>query len=164
MSGLKTFISTNILPVELGNIPTLIKGDRGDPFVYADLTPEQKESIRGLKGDKGDQGIQGIQGIQGERGLKGDTGEKGTKGDTGTKGDPGSLTVNANNQGEVFEYFNGLVNAESALREAAITGLVTSNKSIMDELVLSQQLKRLELQNSVNATVTKMKTLILAGL
>lgn len=164
MSGLKTFISTNILPVELGNIPTIIKGDRGDPFKYEDLTPEQKDGIRGVKGDKGDQGVQGIQGVQGERGLKGDTGEKGTKGDTGLKGDAGSLTINADNQGEVFTYFDGLVNAESALRESAITGLVASNKVIMDELVLSQQLKRLELQNSVNATVTKMKTLILAGL
>lgn len=163
MSGLKTFISTNILPVELGNIPTLIKGDRGDPFLHENFTPAQLEALK-VKGDTGERGPQGIKGDKGEIGLTGPQGEQGITGNTGIKGDPGSLTINADNQGEVFAYFDGLVNAESALREAAITGLVTSNKNIMDELVLSQQLKRLELQNSVNATVTKMKTLILAGL
>ena len=30
------------------------KGDKGDPFTYADFTPEQLASLKGDKGDKGD--------------------------------------------------------------------------------------------------------------
>lgn len=81
------------------------KGDKGEPFTYADFTPEQLASLKGAKGDKGDkgdkgnqgekgdkgeqgiQGEQGKQGIQGERGLQGIQGVQGEKGDKGDKGD-----------------------------------------------------------------------------
>ncbi len=89
------------------------KGDKGDPFIYSDFTPEQLEGLRGPqgeqgpqgiqgpkgdtgeqgpKGDKGDTGEQGPQGIQGEQGIqgpKGDTGEQGPKGDKGDTGEQG---------------------------------------------------------------------------
>lgn len=88
-------------------------------MTFADLTPEQKESLRGpqgAKGDKGDkgaagpkgdtglrgqdgaqgpagpQGLQGIQGPQGETGKQGPTGPagpQGPQGPTGPKGDKG---------------------------------------------------------------------------
>ena len=76
--------------------------------VFADLTPEQKESLKGEqgiqgpqgeqgpKGDQGEQGPkgdQGIQGEQGEQGPKGDTGEQGEQGPKGDKGDDGYTPV-----------------------------------------------------------------------
>lgn len=71
------------------------KGDKGDPFTYADFTPDQLEGLKGPKGDpgpKGDQGIQGIagpQGLQGVAGPKGDTGERGPQGLQGVAGPKG---------------------------------------------------------------------------
>ena len=83
------------------------KGDKGDPFTYADFTPDQLATLKGPKGDqgprgldgakgepgpKGDQGIQGVagsQGLQGQPGPKGDTGERGQQGPIGPKGDRG---------------------------------------------------------------------------
>lgn len=41
------------------------KGDKGDPFVYEDFTPEQLEALRGK------QGVQGIQGFRGGDGVDG---------------------------------------------------------------------------------------------
>ena len=35
----------------------LVKGEKGDPFTYADFTSEQLEALKGAKGDKGDTGI-----------------------------------------------------------------------------------------------------------
>ncbi len=93
------------------------KGDKGDPgekgvdgtVTFESLTPEQKESLRGISiksasvdtdgnltimfsdGDSEDVGnIMGPQGIQGPKGDKGDVGPqglKGDKGDVGPKGD-----------------------------------------------------------------------------
>lgn len=39
-------------------IPTIVgpQGDKGDPFVYEDFTPEQLAALKGEKGDKGDKG------------------------------------------------------------------------------------------------------------
>ena len=79
------------------------KGDKGDPFTYADFTPEQLAALKGEKGDKGDKGDRGETGAQGDpftysdftpeqldllKGEKGDRGDKGEKGDTGAQGDP----------------------------------------------------------------------------
>lgn len=81
------------------------KGDKGDPFTYADFTPDQLAALKGPKGDNGDQGIQGVpgpQGLQGEPGPKGDTGERGPqglqgpvgpKGDRGEKGEQGQQGI-----------------------------------------------------------------------
>lgn len=71
-----------------------LKGEKGADGVmtFADLTEEQKAS---LKGDKGDQGPQGDIGPTGPVGPKGDPGDKGDKGEQGDpgpqgeKGDPG---------------------------------------------------------------------------
>lgn len=99
------------------------KGDKGDPFTYADFTPEQLAALKGEKGDKGDAftyadftleqlaelkgekgdtgatgkqgetGPQGPQGIQGEKGDKGDIGETGPRGETGPQGPQGAPTT-----------------------------------------------------------------------
>ena len=45
-----------------------IQGEKGNPFTYADFTPDQ---LRALKGEKGDTGAKG------ERGLTGDKGDRG---------------------------------------------------------------------------------------
>ena len=77
------------------------KGDKGDKgadgtMTFADLTEEQKESLRGPqgipgpKGDKGNKGDTGAQGPQGIKGDKGDTGEQGPQGIQGPKGDKGA--------------------------------------------------------------------------
>lgn len=71
------------------------KGDKGDPFTYADFTEEQLLALKGPKGDtgaqgpKGDQGIQGIQGEKGETGATGPEGPQGLQGIQGPKGDKG---------------------------------------------------------------------------
>lgn len=74
------------------------KGDKGDPFTYADFTPDQLAALKGPKGDNGDQGLQGVpgqpgipgpQGPIGPVGPKGETGQQGPQGQPGPKGDRG---------------------------------------------------------------------------
>lgn len=87
------------------------KGEKGadGTMTFADLTEEQKESLRGpqgIQGEKGDTGPQGPQGPQGEKGadgtmtfedltdeqkesLRGPQGVKGEKGDPGATGPQG---------------------------------------------------------------------------
>lgn len=77
------------------------KGDKGDPFTYADFTPDQLAALKGPKGDqgvagpqgpvgpKGDTGVPGQQGPQGQPGPKGDRGEKGEQGAKGEQGPAG---------------------------------------------------------------------------
>lgn len=78
-----------------------MKGEKGDPFTYADFTAEQLALLKGEKGDTGEQGPQGekgdkgdaflyanftseqLEGLRGPQGIKGDTGAKGDKGDKG---------------------------------------------------------------------------------
>lgn len=64
------------------------EGPQGEPgFIkFEDLTPEQKEELRGPQGVPGKDGAPGPQGPQGEPGAKG---EKGDTGPQGPKGDPG---------------------------------------------------------------------------
>lgn len=75
------------------------KGDKGDPFTYADFTPDQLAALKGPKGDQGIQGVVGSQGLQGDPGPKGDTGERGPQGlqgqpgPKGDKGDPGQQGI-----------------------------------------------------------------------
>ena len=62
-----------------------LKGDKGDPFTYADFTAEQLEALKGPKGDKGEDGLSafniaqlnGFQGTYGEwlKSLKGEKGK-----------------------------------------------------------------------------------------
>lgn len=64
------------------------KGDKGDPFTYADFTPDQLAALKGPKGDQGIQGVAGPQGPQGPQGLKGEQGTPGPVGPVGPKGEP----------------------------------------------------------------------------
>ena len=64
------------------------QGDKGDPFTYADFTPDQ---LAALKGPKGDQGIQGVAGERGPQGLQGVAGQKGDTGETGPQGPVGPV-------------------------------------------------------------------------
>lgn len=66
-------------------------GEKGEPLTFADLTEEQKASLKGEKGDPGEKGEPGIQGIPGE---KGDPGEKGNPGEKGEQGEPGKDGAN----------------------------------------------------------------------
>jgi hypothetical protein len=114
-------LSTYATKAEVDAKVSTVTGQKGDPFTYADFTPDQLEGLKGPKGDKGepgpqgpkgdpgpkgDQGIQGIagpQGLQGVAGPKGDTGERGPqglqgqpgpmgpKGADGAKGEPGPV-------------------------------------------------------------------------
>lgn len=84
------------------------KGDKGDGFGYADMTPEQKEDLLGntdaaldaiaeLEQDYIDGApldvLKGEPGAKGDKGDKGDPGAQGAKGDKGDKGDPGDSYI-----------------------------------------------------------------------
>ena len=45
------------------------KGDKGDPFTYADFTPEQLAALKGAKGDAGAKGEKGDAGAKGADGV-----------------------------------------------------------------------------------------------
>lgn len=73
---------------------------KGEPFKYADFTPEQLEALKGPKGEPGLKGENGEQGPKGEPlrfeelteaqklELKGEKGDKGEPGTPGPKGEP----------------------------------------------------------------------------
>ena len=65
------------------------QGPKGDPFTYADFTPEQLEGLRGPQGPKGDTGAKGDKGETGAQGPKGETGERGPQGEPGIQGAAG---------------------------------------------------------------------------
>lgn len=67
------------------------KGDKGDDgFIrFEELTPEQKEELRGPQGIQGPQGETGLAGPQGARGPAGEQGPVGPQGEQGPKGDKG---------------------------------------------------------------------------
>lgn len=101
-------------------------------MTFADLTPEQKASLKGDKGDQGPQGIQGstgpqgIQGIAGPIGPQGLTGPKGEKGDKGDNGLAPKFAFTLENNGDLFVDIDyGTVDATAA---PAATAPV-SNKS-----------------------------------
>ena len=80
-------------------------------MTFADLTAEQKASLKGERGPQGPQGIQGAKGEQGIQGIAGPTGPQGLtgpKGDQGLKGDKGdnglspTLTFTLENNGDLF--------------------------------------------------------------
>lgn len=78
------------------------EGPQGEPgFIkFEDLTPEQKEELRGPQGVPGKDGApgpQGPQGLQGETGPQGPQGEKGDKGDPGPQGIQGPAGANGTN-------------------------------------------------------------------
>lgn len=95
-----------------------LKGDKGDPFTFADFTSAQLASLKGPQGPKGDSGEDGKNGesayqiailngfsgteaqwiasLKGEQGIPGETGEvgpQGPKGDTGLTGPKGDSYI-----------------------------------------------------------------------
>lgn len=68
------------------------QGPKGDSLTFNDLTPEQKEELRGPQGiqgepgKKGDKGDQGVVGPQGPQGIQGETGPQGEPGPAPIKG------------------------------------------------------------------------------
>lgn len=75
------------------------KGEKGNPFIYSDFTPEQLSGLKGPKGDIGPVGITGAVGPTGAKGAIGPIGPagsqgvqglQGSKGDKGDKGDKGN--------------------------------------------------------------------------
>ena len=96
-------------------LPKGAKGDKGDPFTYADFTSEQLASLKGEKGDTGAKGDKGDTGAKGDKGdpftyadftpeqlatLKGAKGDKGDKGDTGADGITPTIAVGTTTTGE----------------------------------------------------------------
>ena len=69
------------------------QGPQGDSFEYADLTPEQLESLVGPEGPQGNQGGQGIQGETGDQGIQGETGDVGLTGPEGPQGPQGDQGI-----------------------------------------------------------------------
>lgn len=61
-----------------------LQGIKGDPLTWADLTEEQKASLKGEQGAPGPQGERGEQGIQGEPGPRGEQGIQGRDADSYT--------------------------------------------------------------------------------
>lgn len=78
------FIYTDFTPEQLAGLKGP-KGEKGDPFVYSDFTSQQLEGLKGPKGDKGDIGLQG------QKGDKGDTGPQGPQGIQGERGPVGPI-------------------------------------------------------------------------
>ena len=74
---------------------------KGEPFTYADFTPEQLAALKGADGAPGAPGKDGTVAfenlteeqrlsLKGEKGDKGDRGDRGEKGDTGERGPKGA--------------------------------------------------------------------------
>ena len=112
------------------------KGDKGDKgadgtMTFADLTEDQKESLRGPqglqgpKGDKGDTGAQGPKGIQGERGAKGDKGDTGAQGIQGIQGEQGPKG-DKGDQGN--DGFTPIITFNNEKTEMTVSGKTATNK------------------------------------
>ena len=153
----KKYVDTQISTIELTPGP---KGDKGDPFTYADFTPEQLAGLKGEKGDKGDTGEQGLQGIQGPKGdtgeqgiqgIQGPKGDKGDKGDTGLqgpkgdKGDPGEqglqgpkgddgLTTQVRVNGTTYTQVDGLITLPDYPADVGASSHTHANKDILDTI------------------------------
>ena len=141
----KTYVDGQISTVELTPGP---KGDKGDPFTYADFTPEQLAGLKGEKGDTGPQGLQGLQGPkgdpgeQGPQGPKGDTGEQGPQGEKGDKGDIGpqgpkgddGLTTQVRVNGTTYTQVDGLITLPDYPADVGESSHTHANKDILDTI------------------------------
>ena len=106
----KKYVDSQISTVELTPGP---KGDKGDPFTYADFTPEQLAGLKGEKGDKGDTGEQGPQGLQ------------------GPKGDDG-LTTQVRVNGTTYTQVDGLITLPDYPADVGASSHTHTNKDILD--------------------------------
>lgn len=100
------------------------RGPKGDTFTFADLSPEQLESLRGPKGNTG---------ATGAKGDKGDKGDKGEKGDPGLPGKIQSLRVNGV---DIEPDENGVadIGETTVIDDTQIDGKPWSSKRIVDTL------------------------------
>lgn len=97
-------------------------------LVFEDLTPAQKEQLRGPQGVQGPIGPQGPAGDRGPAGPKGDTGEIGPKGDTGATGAQGPQGV------------PGPAGSDATVTQAAITsalGYTPTSEAKVREMIES---------------------------
>ena len=106
----KKYVDSQISTVELTPGP---KGDKGDPFTYADFTPEQ------------------LAGLKGEKGPKGDTGEQGPQGLQGPKGDDG-LTTQVRVNGTTYTQVDGLITLPDYPADVGASSHTHTNKDILD--------------------------------
>lgn len=72
--------------------PAGAAGPRGDPFTYADFTPEQLSALVGPRGERGETGPAGATGATGPQGPKGDVGATGPAGAAGRDGADATIT------------------------------------------------------------------------
>lgn len=133
----------------------MLRGPKGEPFLYSDFTQEQLEALRGPQGiqgetgpqgERGPQGIQGIQGPtgptgatgatgpQGKQGEKGETGERGPQGEQGPQGDTGPQgpagTPGADGKSATIKI--GSVTTLAAGSQATVTNVGTENEAIFN--------------------------------
>lgn len=100
----------------------MLRGPKGDPFLYSDFTPEQLEALRGPRGIQGETGPQGEKGETGERGPQGEQGPQGNTGPQGPSGTPGkSATIQI-----------GSVTTLAAGSQATVTNVGTENEAIFN--------------------------------
>lgn len=130
----------------------MLRGPKGDPFLYSDFTQEQLEALRGPQGiqgetgPQGEQGPQGIQGIQGptgptgatgptgpqgKQGEKGETGERGPQGEQGPQGNTGPQG-SSGTPGKAATIQIGSVTTLAAGSQATVTNVGTENEAIFN--------------------------------
>lgn len=107
-----------------------VKGDKGDPFTYADFTPEQLANLKGEQGAQGEQGApftysdftpEQLANLKGEPGEKGDPGQpftyedftpeqlaslKGESGNSGTNGATYTPIIESTSGGYTVSWMN----------------------------------------------------------
>lgn len=121
----------------------MLRGPKGDPFLYSDFTQEQLEALRGpqgIQGETGPQGEQGPQGIQGPTGATGPTGPQGNTGPQGPSGTPGkAATIRV-----------GTVTSSEAGSNPTVTNVGTENDAVFNFAIPKAEGGSLtELENSV---------------
>lgn len=130
----------------------MLRGPKGEPFLYSDFTQEQLEALRGPQGiqgetgpqgERGPQGIQGIQGPtgptgatgatgpQGKQGEKGETGERGPQGEQGPQGNTGPQG-SSGTPGKSATIKIGSVTTLAAGSQATVTNVGTENEAIFN--------------------------------
>ena len=109
----------------------MLRGPKGDPFLYSDFTQEQLEALRGpqgIQGETGPQGEQGPKGDTGEQGPKGDKGEQGLQGNTGPQGPAGT----PGEDGQSATITVGTVTTLEAGSNATVTNVGTETNAIFN--------------------------------
>lgn len=154
---------TPVINVALGNPiyrgPKGDKGDKGDDgsIVFEELTPEQKEELRGPQGIQGEMGPQGPEGPQGEPGPEGPAGYTPVKGtDYFTEADKTELVADVKTQITVPSGANEISYNNT---ESQIEGVETVQKALdhlFDTAVDATYVENLgyQTQAQVNALIT----------